>query len=170
MPLPPSPAYVNEEYQSTHYNLFKDSITVPLQRVLPPGVTQYAFDAAILRYMAVVGVSQVLQGEALTEYIDPYELHESSGERKMPSAAVRPKNVEELREVLAISNEYEIPVWTFSRGKNLGCVGSFNSTSLHMFCQIVFQTVLYKRHVLSSLCFPSHLKSCYSSFLHRTVS
>jgi hypothetical protein len=42
----------------------------------------------------------------------------------MPSAAVRPKNVEELRGVLKISNEFGIPVWTFSRGKNLGSVRS----------------------------------------------
>ena len=120
MPPPPSPYYINAEYQSTHYNLFKDSITVPLKRVLPPGVSQYAFDAAIMQYMAVVGHEQVLQGDALTEYIDPYELSEAEGKRKMPSAAVRPKNVEELRRVLAISNQYAIPVWTFSRGKNLG--------------------------------------------------
>ncbi|KAF1971428.1 4-cresol dehydrogenase [Bimuria novae-zelandiae CBS 107.79] len=119
----PLPAYINAEYQSTHYNLFKDSITVPLQPVLPPGVTQYAFDAAILQYMAVVGHEQVLKGDALTEYIDPYELGEVEGKRKTPSAAVKPKNVDELRRVLAISNQYAIPVWTFSRGKNLGYGG-----------------------------------------------
>lgn len=122
--LPP-PAYKDAEYQSVHYNLFKDSITVPLQRVLPPGLTQYAFEAAIMQYMAVVGHEQVLRGDALTEYIDPYELQEAEGQRKIPSAAVRPKNVEELQKVLAISNEYAIPVWTFSRGKNLGSVQSF---------------------------------------------
>ncbi|ORY00977.1 hypothetical protein BCR34DRAFT_606114 [Clohesyomyces aquaticus] len=118
-----SAAYTNEEYQSTHFNLFKDSITVPLKPVLPPGVTQYAFDAAILYYMAAVGHDQVLKGDALAEYIDPYELSESEGKRKMPSAAVRPKNVDELRKVLDISNQYSIPVWTFSRGKNLGYGG-----------------------------------------------
>ena len=122
MPQLPSPAYINAEYQSTHYNLFKDSITTPLKHVLPPGVTQYAFDAAILQYMAVVGHDHVLRGDALTEYIDPYELWEAEGKRKMPSAAVRPKNIEELRSVLAISDQYGIPVWTFSRGKNLGSV------------------------------------------------
>ncbi|KAF2441308.1 vanillyl alcohol oxidase [Karstenula rhodostoma CBS 690.94] len=123
MPSLPSPAYVNAEYQSTHYNLFKDSITTPLKRALPPGVTQYAFDAAIIQFMAVVGHEQVFQGDALTEYIDPYELSEAEGKRKMPSAAVRPRNLEELRCVLAISNEYGIPLWTFSRGKNLGYGG-----------------------------------------------
>lgn len=121
MALPlPKPAYTNDVYQTIHYNLFKKSITVPLRSVLPPGVTQYAFDAAILYYMAIVGNDQVLQGNALVEYIDPFELWEAEGKRKMPSAAVRPKNIEELKKVLKVSNDFNIPVWTFSRGKNLG--------------------------------------------------
>jgi hypothetical protein len=118
-----SAAYKNKEYQTTHHDLFKNSLTLPLKPVLPPGVTRYAFDAAILQYMAIVGWDQALQGNALTEYIDPYELDEADGKRKIPSAAVRPKNVEELRKVLAVSNQYSVPVWTFSRGKNLGYGG-----------------------------------------------
>jgi hypothetical protein len=122
----PSPAatYLDTEYQSTHYNLFKDSITVPLKSVLPPGVIRDGFDKAIRQYKDVVGDDQVYQGDELKEYIDPYELHELEGTRRMPSAAVRPKNVEELRGVVNISNDFGIPVWTFSRGKNLGYVNS----------------------------------------------
>ena len=71
-------------------------------------------------YQNAVGHDQVYLGNYLAEYIDPYELHEAEGKRRIPSAAVRPKNVEELREVLRISNVNGIPVWTFSRGKNLG--------------------------------------------------
>jgi hypothetical protein len=116
----PSKAYLDNEYQSTHYDLFKESITVPLKPVLPPGLQQNAFDDAIREYKAAVGHDQVLEGDDLTEYIDPYELQEADGTRKMPSAAVRPGSIEELREVLKVSNKYTIPVWTFSRGKNLG--------------------------------------------------
>jgi FAD/FMN-containing dehydrogenase len=93
---------------------------------------KYAFDAAIMQYMAVVGHDQVLQNDALAEYIDPYELYEAEGKRKMPSAAVRPKNVEELRGVMKISNEYSIPVWTFSRGKNLGYVAILSYAPMSM--------------------------------------
>lgn len=118
----PSQAYLDAEYQSTHFNLFKESITVPLKSVLPPGVQQRAFDDAITEYKAVVGDDQVLQGEHLVEYIDPYELREAESTRKMPSAAVRPKDINELKNVLKISNDFAIPVWTFSRGKNLGSV------------------------------------------------
>lgn len=116
----PSLAYLDNEYQSTHYNLFKDSITVPLKQILPPEIERDVFDNAILKYKRAVGEDQVLQGDDLTEYIDPYELQEAEGTRKMPSAAVRPKNIDELKEVLKVSNEFGIPVWTFSRGKNLG--------------------------------------------------
>ncbi|KAH7402108.1 hypothetical protein DE146DRAFT_631375 [Phaeosphaeria sp. MPI-PUGE-AT-0046c] len=119
----PSAAYLDKEYQDTHYNLFKDSITVALKPVLPPGVSQNTFNNAIQGYKAAVGSNQVLQGEDLTEYIDPYELQEAEGTRKMPSAAVRPANTEELKQVLKVSNEFGIPVWTFSRGKNLGYGG-----------------------------------------------
>lgn len=120
----PCPTYRNVEHQDVHVNLFRESITAPLEVIRPLGLTQYAFDAAIMQYMAIVGHDQVLQSNALAEYIDPYELYEAEGKRKMPSAAVRPKNVEELRRVLKISNEYSIPVWTFSRGKNLGYVAT----------------------------------------------
>lgn len=116
----PSSTYLDNEYQNTHYNLFKDSITVALKSVLPPGVSQDTFNNAIQGYRAAVGSDQVLQGDDLTEYIDPYELQEAEGTRKMPSAAVRPANIEELKKVLKVSNEFGIPVWTFSRGKNLG--------------------------------------------------
>jgi hypothetical protein len=116
----PSQAYLDNEYQSTHFSLFKESITVPLKPVLPPGLQQSTFNDAVLEYKAAVGENQVLQGDDLTEYIDPYELQEAEGTRKMPSVAVRPGSIAELREVLKVSNKYSIPVWTFSRGKNLG--------------------------------------------------
>ena len=81
----------------------------------------------------MVGDEQVYDSEErLVEYIDPYELHEAEGTRKVPSAAVRPKNIEELKGVLKVSNEFGIPVWTFSRGKNLGSVFLLFSLSLSL--------------------------------------
>lgn len=91
-----------------------------MKPVLPPGIQQDVFNKAIEKYKVAVGEDQVLQDHDLTEYIDPYELQEAEGTRKMPSAAVRPGSIEELKKVLKVSNEFGIPVWTFSRGKNLG--------------------------------------------------
>jgi hypothetical protein len=144
--------YLDPEYQSTHYNLFKDSITVPLKSVLPPEVSRDAFVKAIGRYKAVVGDAQVYEGDALTEYIDPYELHEAEGTRRMPSAAVRPKTVEELREVLKISNEFGIPVWTFSRGKNLGLVNPSRYPSYHALDFLTMEQIWWSSSSRHRLC------------------
>lgn len=44
------------------------------------------------------------------------------GRDHTPSGAVRPATLAELREVVILANETETPLWTFSRGKNLGCL------------------------------------------------
>lgn len=38
------------------------------------------------------------------------------------TCSVRPGSLDELRQVLKIANQHGIPLWTFSRGKNLGYV------------------------------------------------
>ncbi|KIW98341.1 uncharacterized protein Z519_00001 [Cladophialophora bantiana CBS 173.52] len=115
--------YNDPEYQLNHQNLFSQALLCPLKNVLPPGVDQAQFDRAIVEFEDAVGKDNVFRGEALEEYVDPYELWEEEGRRKMPSAAVCPSSTEELREVLAVANKSSIPVWTFSRGKNLGYGG-----------------------------------------------
>lgn len=55
--------------------------------------------------------------------MDPYEVLEVKDGRKVPSAAVTPLTLKHLQEVLRVANKFEIPVWTFSRGKNLGYGG-----------------------------------------------
>lgn len=49
-------------------------------------------------------------------YEDPFPM----GETHVPSGAVRPATVDELRKVIRLANEKSIPLWVFSRGKNLG--------------------------------------------------
>jgi hypothetical protein len=70
--------------------------------------------------MAVVGHEQLLQGDALTECIDPYELWEVEGKRRMPSLVVRLRSIEELQLVRAIANAYAILLRLSLRGKTLG--------------------------------------------------
>ena len=81
-------SYEDPEYQSTHSNLFLGSLTRPLEAVLPPGVNQADFDAAINKLKDVLGKDHVFTGRSLTEYIDPYELQEDACRRKIPSGAV----------------------------------------------------------------------------------
>jgi hypothetical protein len=80
--------YQDPEYQSTHFNLFSGSLTRPLEAVLPPGVTQADFDAAIEKLKDILGNEHVFTRKSLTEYIDPYELQEETSHRKVPSGAV----------------------------------------------------------------------------------
>lgn len=41
-----------------------------------------------------------------------------------PSGAIAPTNVEEVRAAVRIANQYRVPLWPISRGKNLGYGGS----------------------------------------------
>lgn len=80
--------YEDPEYQEQHRNLFLGKLLRPLEKVLPPGVNQQDFDLAIGELQKVVGEEHVFLGDSLEEYVDPYELWESEGKRKMPSGAV----------------------------------------------------------------------------------
>ncbi|KAF4769137.1 hypothetical protein HAV15_008464 [Penicillium sp. str.  len=44
-------------------------------------------------------------------------------EKRGSACAVRPTTVEEIKKILAIANEYKLPLWIVSRGKNLGYGG-----------------------------------------------
>lgn len=80
--------YSDPEYQQTHRNLFSTALLQPLQEVLPPGVDKSSFEAAVKEIRGVVGDDQVILGNGLEEYVDPYELWEYEGKRKMPSCAI----------------------------------------------------------------------------------
>ncbi|KAL1848912.1 hypothetical protein VTK73DRAFT_9983 [Phialemonium thermophilum] len=116
--------YADAEYEEAHRNTFKPPTAHPVKPVLPPGVRAEDFDKALKEFQGAVGDGAVYVGAALSDYVDPYDLWESDeGKRKMPSAAVCPSTTDELREVLRIANRFAIPLWTFSRGKNLGYGG-----------------------------------------------
>ncbi|KAG5788342.1 hypothetical protein H9Q69_012593 [Fusarium xylarioides] len=55
-------------------------------------------------------------------YGDPYALVDR--EQHLPSGAVRPASVEEVQQVLRLANRFKVPLWTISRGRNLGYGGS----------------------------------------------
>lgn len=76
-------------YQQTHQSVFQGSLTRPLREVLPPGVSHADFKLAIDEFVSALGSDGVVIGEALSDYVDPYELYEDKdSERKVASAAV----------------------------------------------------------------------------------
>lgn len=80
--------YADPEYQQTHRDLFSAALLQPLEELLPPGVSKASFDAAVHRFQEIVGNDQVILRQGLEEYVDPYELWENEGNRRMPSCAI----------------------------------------------------------------------------------
>ncbi|CAK7202828.1 hypothetical protein SEUCBS139899_005555 [Sporothrix eucalyptigena] len=119
----PTNTYPDQEYEDAHLMTFSTP-KVPIPTILPPDTTKETFDRAITDFVEAVGKDKVFVGEGLSHYVDPYDLSENDEKRrKLPSAAVCPTNVDEVRAVLAVATKHSIPLWTFSRGKNLGYGG-----------------------------------------------
>lgn len=98
-----------------------------MAQVLPEGVDLPTYDRFFDELATIVGIDNIsrdgragaLQGpHKQTSYGDPYPL--GSGKPREPSGAVRPSSVEEVQAILKAANNYKIPLWTISRGKNLG--------------------------------------------------
>ncbi len=97
-----------------------DISSLTLKHVIPAGIPEAAFAAALDEWTALLGATNVSKDEAsgLLKYYDPWGL--TTPERYSPSAALRPTSVEHIQQILSIANKYSVPLWTVSRGKNLG--------------------------------------------------
>lgn len=81
--------YLDPETQLQHRTLHGAiTLLAPLERVLPPGLSEEEFGNAINKLIEALGEDGVFTGQALEDYVDPYDLWEVEGKRKMPSAAV----------------------------------------------------------------------------------
>ena len=108
----------------------------PSERVLPPGIDEAAFDKACDAVATIIGEENVsrthehggLEGPRGEKwYGDHYEMRGEG--RNTPAGAFRPATVEEIQRIMEIANEHKIPLWVFSRGKNLGYVNFFLRSS-----------------------------------------
>ncbi len=90
-----------------------------MRKILPPGIDQTTLTKALDAFADVVGEQWVFADEAsgLESYLDSYAIVEP--DYYAPSAAVAPDSVEQVQAILKIANEYKIPIWTISTGKNL---------------------------------------------------
>lgn len=92
--------------------------------VLPPGVSSDAFDRALNDFARAIGDEWVVRAEEqLADYRDPFAFASADAKEFAPSAALKPGSVEEIQAIVKIANEHKIPLWTVSRGKNLGYGG-----------------------------------------------
>lgn len=92
---------------------------------LPPNVSEADFNAALAAWVQVVGQEWVLTSdEDVNTYRDYYSPYLNEPEERVASAAVCPTSTEEVQAVVRIANQYSIPVYAISTGKNLGYGGS----------------------------------------------
>ncbi|MDP3549185.1 MAG: FAD-binding oxidoreductase [Novosphingobium sp.] len=78
--------------------------------------------AAWRAFAAAIGKDQVMiTEEDRNAYADHFAADESKHE---PAGALAPASAEEVREIVRIANQYRVPLWPISRGKNFGYGGS----------------------------------------------
>jgi 4-cresol dehydrogenase (hydroxylating) len=92
--------------------------------VLPPGVSPKDFAAATDAFAAVVGRDWVLTSEEdLLPYRDSFSTIWDTPEERRASAAVAPAEVAQVQAIVRIANQYRIPLFPISTGKNFGYGG-----------------------------------------------
>jgi 4-cresol dehydrogenase (hydroxylating) flavoprotein subunit len=91
--------------------------------VLPPGLSASDFADALEAFRRIVGREHVYTGEALASYVDPYSIAPDPNAHATP-AAVAPDSSEQVQAVLKVANQYQVPLWPISCGKNHGYGGA----------------------------------------------
>jgi len=92
--------------------------------ILPPGVSTKDFTSAVEAFRAAVGGDWVFTGEDdLNPYRDSFSTVWDTPEERRGSAAVAPATVEEVQAIVRIANQYRIPLFPISTGKNFGYGG-----------------------------------------------
>jgi len=92
--------------------------------VLPPGVDAVTFARACDRFAEAVGRDWVLTSDAdLAPYRDYWSPVPQADDELLASAAVGPASVEEVQAVVRVANEFRIPLYPISTGKNFAYGG-----------------------------------------------
>ena len=91
---------------------------------LPPGMSSGLWPSILAEFEDVVGKEHVVTADELrAQFSDPFAFVLEEQNNTTASAALQPKSVEEIQGVLKIANKHKIPLWTISRGRNLGYGG-----------------------------------------------
>jgi (+)-pinoresinol hydroxylase len=91
----------------------------------PPNVSTANFNRALAAWRQSVGADWVFTSDAdVALYRDAYSPYWGEPEERVASAAVAPSTVEEVQAVVRVANQYRIPLYPISTGRNLGYGGS----------------------------------------------
>jgi len=89
---------------------------------VPPRLSAAQLGEAQKALETALGASKVFFTELdRTSYQDKFAIDDS---RHHPAGAISPETVEEVQAAIRVANQYKLPVWPISRGKNLGYGGS----------------------------------------------
>jgi 4-cresol dehydrogenase (hydroxylating) len=92
---------------------------------IPPGVNSRDWDAALRQFRQAVGESWVFTSdEDIALYRDAYSPLWGEREERLVSAAIAPDTTEQVSAVVRTANQFRIPIYPISTGKNLGYGGS----------------------------------------------
>ena len=91
----------------------------------PPGVSPADFATAIGQFEQAIGKEWVFTSdEDVDLYRDAFSAFLGEPEERVASAAVAPDGVEQVQAIVRIANQYRIPIYPISTGRNLGYGGS----------------------------------------------
>jgi (+)-pinoresinol hydroxylase len=92
---------------------------------IPPGVSASDFASALKQFEDAVGKEWVFTSdEDVSLYRDAYSPFMGEPEEKLASAAIAPDSVEQVQKIVRTANQFKIPIYPVSTGKNLGYGGS----------------------------------------------
>lgn len=99
--------------------------------VLPPGISQSAFDAALSDLRGLLGPDfvkvndiELVDGDYHAVPLSHDSYHILDPDDMVPSAVCWPGNTEQVSKVVKWANKHKIPIWPISIGRNLGYGGS----------------------------------------------
>jgi 4-cresol dehydrogenase (hydroxylating) len=93
--------------------------TTPEYSVLPKGVSARNFDAALKAFRGIVGEANVTTAaERLASY-NKVMMAVPDAEHA-PSAVIMATTVEQIQAIVKVCNQYKVPIWTISTGRNFG--------------------------------------------------
>lgn len=109
-------------------------IRMPQPLVLPPGVDAQTFDKFIVAAEGITGrdnvtvVTKTCSHLGKDDYKDPSKAHDMfhvlGKDHFVSSATIAPRDVAEVQAVVKLCNEFSIPLWPFSVGRNVGYGGA----------------------------------------------
>ena len=93
--------------------------------MLPPNVSAANFNRALSAWRGAVGNDWVFTADAdVALYRDAYSPYWGEPEERVASAAVAPSTLEQVQAVVRTANQYKVPLYAISTGRNLAYGGS----------------------------------------------